>query len=247
MSDSEGEEKSSFTVPRYKGNYVEFEPQLLAYATLKGCDIAYEPNEEADYFPRGEGDYSDNEITKKKQKTFVKKNLHAIVVLNQAFTKHSQLPVPKGRAWYRSETHGFVVDAVPDINPYPYDLILYPGIFVCIDRAMNFNERPLDADAAQRSFNHFYLEEQIERNVRLARLEEDSALGNSTYSQDPALVEVMSVLCPSYASAIKQALESGLDEDAVGIFSYESEDDGDQEMYIPMSVDSYPLLTLAWR
>ena len=110
MSDSEGEEKSSFTVPRYKGNYVEFEPQLLAYATLKGCDIAFEPNLAADYFPSGEGVYSDNEVTKKKQKAFVKKNLHAIVVLNQAFAKHSQLlslvrnsktnEWPKGRAWW---------------------------------------------------------------------------------------------------------------------------------------------------
>ena len=44
MSDSEGEEKNSFTVPRYKGNYVESDQQLLAYATLNGCDIAYETN-----------------------------------------------------------------------------------------------------------------------------------------------------------------------------------------------------------
>ena len=110
MSDSEGEEKSSFTVPRYKGNYVEFEPQLLAYATLKGCDIAFEPNLAADYFPSGEGVYSENEVTRKKQKAFVKKNLHTIVVLNQAFSKHSQLlslvrnsktdEWPKGRAWW---------------------------------------------------------------------------------------------------------------------------------------------------
>ena len=132
-----------------------------------------------------------------------------------------------------SETKEDVVDAVPDINPYPYDLMLYPDIFVFTGWAMNFNERPLDADAAQRSFNHFYLEEQIERSVRLARLEEDSALGSSTYSYDPALVEVMSVLCPSYASAIKQAIKSGLDEDAVGIFSYESNDDEDQENVHP--------------
>ena len=110
MSDSEGEEKNSFTVPRYKGNYVESDQQLLAYATLNGCDIAYEPNEEADYFPQGRGNYSENEVLKKKQKAFVKRNLHAIVVLNQAFAKHSQLlslvrnskteAWPKGRAWW---------------------------------------------------------------------------------------------------------------------------------------------------
>ena len=65
--------------PRYKGKYIELEPQLLAYATLKGCDIAFEPNQEA------EGVYSDNEAKMKKQKAFVKRNLHAIVVLNHAF------------------------------------------------------------------------------------------------------------------------------------------------------------------
>ena len=644
MSDSEGEEKSSFTVPRYKGNYVEFEPQLLAYATLKGCDVAYDPDEEADYFPWGEGVYTDNEAIKKKQKNFVKKNLHAIVVLNQAFAKHSQLlslvrnskneAWPKGRAWwvmnalrqkflprdglshfdaekdlsevvmqgnedpiefyerlvnvkfqyegvltnreiqsqflkgcsstykssilqiyrdqpsisiedlalklqidyrlsgaldshlaldnesiehetllaqpespqaarhnatgstrpvfsdankichlcgqrghvmrncpnaatqpplrcdlcnrfghpraycwedeknahrrpegwrsilpattandeeahlmsfnlmtyehdprsknksdcslmetnendkcnddectddesesdivieplplsgvayanprvYASPTSGttsreaIIIDSsdddmtfeydsdesfrtddaesaatstdndmmsvtgeldrlspafkdtdgtsdkpinlasssdgdvgrnhasrlrqgqlfsdtsdeskpmkdagpsddedssiksdasddsgyqgdiiadVPDIDPYPYDLMLHPDVFVFTGRAMNFNERPMDADAAQRSFNHFYLEEQITRNIRLARLEQDSTLGDSNSSHDPALVAVMSFMCPTYASAIKQALESGLDEDAVGIFSYETDnDDNNQE------------------
>ena len=127
----------------------------------------------------------------------------------------------------RSENQGDITDDVPDINLYPYDLMLHPDIFVFTGRAMHFNERPMDADAAQRSFNHFYLEEQIARNVRLARLEEDSALGNSIYSHDPALVEIMSVLCPTYASAIKRAIESGLDEDAVGIFSYVSDDDDD--------------------
>ena len=90
---------------------------------------------------------------------------------------------------------------------------------------MDFHAPPMDADAAQRSFNHFYLEEQIARNVRKAQLDEDSTAGNSTYSHDPALVEVMAFLCPTYAASIQQALDSNFDEDAAGIFSYESDDD----------------------
>ena len=79
---------------------------------------------------------------------------------------------------------------------------------------MDIHAPPMDADAAQRSFNHFYLEEQIARNVRKAQLDEDSTL-----------VEVMAFLCPTYAASIQQALDSNFDEDAAGIFSYESDDD----------------------
>ena len=82
-------------------------------------------------------------------------------------------------------------EAVPEAGAY--DLMLYPDIFVFTGRAMNFNERPLYADAARRSFNHFYLEEKIYGNMRLVRLEEDSTLGKSIYSHDPALVEVMNL------------------------------------------------------
>ena len=34
MSDREGEKRSSFTVPKFKGNFIEFEPQINAYVTL---------------------------------------------------------------------------------------------------------------------------------------------------------------------------------------------------------------------
>ena len=94
---------------------------------------------------------------------------------------------------------------------------------------MDFNAPPLDVDAAQRSFNHLYLEEHIARNVRMARLDEDGTTGNSTYSHDRALVEVMRFLCPTYAASVRQALKTGLDEDAVEIFVYELENKDDQE------------------
>ena len=89
---------------------------------------------------------------------------------------------------------------------------------------MDFHAPPMDADAAQRSFNHLYLEEQIARNVRKAQLDEDP-----TYSHDPALVEVMAFLCPTYAASLQHALDSSFDEDAAGIFSYESDDDMENE------------------
>ena len=117
-----------------------------------------------------------------------------------------------------------------------YDLQLHPDVFVFTRRAMDFHAPPMDADAAQRSFNHLYLEEHIARNVRKAQLDEDSAAGNSSYSHDPALVEVMSFLCPTYAASVRQALESGPGEDAAGNFSYESEDDKENDPPAPSNV-----------
>ena len=61
MSDSEAEERSSFSVPKFKGKYVEFEPQRLAFVTLKGCSIAFELNKTSDYFPARQRLFSDDE------------------------------------------------------------------------------------------------------------------------------------------------------------------------------------------
>ena len=88
MSDSEGEERSTFAVPKFKGKYVEFEPQLLAFVMLKGCAIAFEPNQTSDYFPSGQRVFSEDEVKRTKQKSFVKKNLQGIVALNTAFAKY---------------------------------------------------------------------------------------------------------------------------------------------------------------
>ena len=114
MSDSEGEERSTFAVPKFKGKYVEFEPQLLAFAMLKGCAIAFEPNQSSDYFPTGQRVFSEDEAKRNKQKSFVKKNLQGIVALNTAFSKypkhlgtirHSSTPEwPSGRSWTVLET-----------------------------------------------------------------------------------------------------------------------------------------------
>ena len=114
MSDSEGEEKLSFTVPRFKGNFIEFEPQITAYVTLKGSQVAFKPDDTADYFPPGEEMISDNETIRRKQRNFVRKNLQAIVVLNTAFSKFPQYLTlirnsrttewPSGRAWFIMET-----------------------------------------------------------------------------------------------------------------------------------------------
>ena len=41
MSDSEGEERSTFVVPEFKEKNVEFEPQLLAFVNLIGCAWLY--------------------------------------------------------------------------------------------------------------------------------------------------------------------------------------------------------------
>ena len=109
MSDSEGEDRPSFAVPKFKQNYIEFESQLKAYVAYKGSLIAFKPDLSAEYVPTGEQDLSDNETIRRKQKNFVRKNLQGIVILNTAFAKHpKQLALirnsytsewPSGRTW----------------------------------------------------------------------------------------------------------------------------------------------------
>ena len=66
MSDGEGEERLSFTVPKFKGNFTEFEPHINAYVTLKGSQVAFKPDKTADYYPEGKERMSENESTKRK-------------------------------------------------------------------------------------------------------------------------------------------------------------------------------------
>ena len=105
MSDSEGEERSTFAVPKFKGKYVEFEPQLLAFVMLKGCAIAFEPNQTSDYFPSGQRVFSEDEVKRTKQKSFVKKNLQGIVALNSTFAKYPKhLGTIRHSSWFVLET-----------------------------------------------------------------------------------------------------------------------------------------------
>ena len=91
MSDSEGDEKSSFTPPKYSGNYAEFEPQFDAFGTLRGFDLAFDVDGTEDYVPSGETELSTNIDIPNKQRFFVKKNLQCIVALQYAFKSHSDL------------------------------------------------------------------------------------------------------------------------------------------------------------
>ena len=61
MSDSEGEDRPSFAVPKYKENYIELEAQLNAYIMYKGSQIAFKPNKSADYILQGEIILSEND------------------------------------------------------------------------------------------------------------------------------------------------------------------------------------------
>jgi len=91
MSDSEGEEKFSFTPPKYSGNYAEFEPQFDAFGTLRGFDLAFEVEGDEDYVPTGEKELTTAPELRKKQRSFVRKNLQCIVALQYAFKRHSDL------------------------------------------------------------------------------------------------------------------------------------------------------------
>ena len=114
MSDSKGEEKPSFTVSKFKGNFIEFESQINAYVILKGSQVTFKPDKAADYYPESEEVMSDNEVIRRKERSFVRKNLQAIVVLSIAFAKNPQYLAlnrnsrtsewPRGRAWFIIET-----------------------------------------------------------------------------------------------------------------------------------------------
>ena len=63
---------------------------MNAYVSLKGNQVAFKPDKAADYYPQGEEVISENESIKRKQRSFVRKNSQAVVVLNTAFSKYPQ-------------------------------------------------------------------------------------------------------------------------------------------------------------
>ena len=65
---------------------------LSLYVAYKGILIAFKPDLSAEYVPTGEQDLSDNEVMRRKQKNFIRKNLQGIVILNTAFAKHPKHP-----------------------------------------------------------------------------------------------------------------------------------------------------------
>ena len=74
-SDSEGDEKFSFTPSKYSANYVKFEPQFDAFGTLRVFDLAFDVNGTEEYVPSGEKELSTNVDIRKKQRSFVRKKL----------------------------------------------------------------------------------------------------------------------------------------------------------------------------
>ena len=104
-----------------------------------------------------------------------------------------------------------------------------PDVCIFTGRAMALDQAPLVRDAAQRSFNHLYLEEAIARQQRRIMMEDHDHLG-SINSFDPVNINVMTSLNPEYVSTVQDVINGGLDEDFHGVFTYVSEDeDNDDE------------------
>ena len=96
MSDSEGEDRPSFAVPKYKKNYIEFEAQLNAYVMYKGSQLAFKPNQSADYFPQGDffqGSRASEEVNERRSKrtsdpTVEGDQLYTLITSNTNFIDH---------------------------------------------------------------------------------------------------------------------------------------------------------------
>ena len=59
----------------------EMLPLMTQKDKMKGSQIAFKPNQSADYFPQGEILLSEIDAIRRKEKSFVKKNLQGIVIL----------------------------------------------------------------------------------------------------------------------------------------------------------------------
>ena len=103
-----------------------------------------------------------------------------------------------------------------------------PDACVFTGQALAFGQPPLIQDAAQRSFNHLYLEEEIARNQWRIMTEDHDHLG-SINSFDPINIHVMTSLNPEYVSNVQDVINGGTDEDFRGIFTYVSEEEDDGE------------------
>ena len=109
----------------------------------------------------------------------------------------------------------------------------FPDVCIFTSFAMDYGQLPLTPDAAQRAANHFYLEEEIARHQRLL-LQSDSTSVSTVGSFDPVKVQVMTALQHDYIWRVEAAVNSGLDEDAAGVFTYitsydDAPMDGDDE------------------
>ena len=91
---------------------------------------------------------------------------------------------------------------------------------------MNYGQARLIRDAAQRSANYLYLEEEIARYEKSIILSEPSS-ASTVASFDPCKIHVMTALEPEHVLRLEDAINSCLDEDAEGVFTYvSSEDEG---------------------
>ena len=168
MSDSEGEDRPSFAVPKFKQNYIEFESQLKAYVAYKGSLIAFKPDLNAEYVPTGEQDLSDNETIRRKQKNFVRKNLQGIVILNTAFAKHpKQLALIRNT--YTSEWPSGRTSIVMDLLRKKYlprdGLTHFDADKVLSDVIMDPNEEPADFQDRLLDVQYRYPEDISNRQV----------------------------------------------------------------------------------
>ena len=98
----------------------------------------------------------------------------------------------------------------------------YNSICAFAGKSLAFGEPRLPTDAEQRSFNHLYIEECIMKYERKNMIS-DQGRWEEVSMFDPLYRPKMTSLNPTYASRLQHALDTGLDDDAEGVFIYVSE------------------------
>ena len=104
-----------------------------------------------------------------------------------------------------------------------FNALRLPDVCIFTGTAIDFRQMPLTRDAVQRAANHLYIEEEIARHERLVSMY-DGDTDPTVGSLYPVKINVMTSLKPAYVWRVQDAINSGLDGDAHGVFTYVSSD-----------------------
>ena len=110
------------------------------------------------------------------------------------------------------------------VNDQDFLNIGFDSICAFAGRSLRFREPRLPTDAEQKSCNHLYIEECIIKYER-GKMIEDQQRYEEVSMFDPLFRPTMTSMNPTYASLLQNALDTGLDDDAEGVFTYVSEVD----------------------
>ena len=142
----------------------------------------------------------------------------------------------KGHLTHQCQLNGSDSHSGTAVTDQDFLNIGYPSICAFAGKSLAFGEPRLPKDAEQRSFNHLYIEECIMKYERQNMIS-DQGRWEEVSMFDPLYRQTMTSLTPTYANLLQHALDTGLDADAVDVFTYVSEIEEESDVEEPEDHD----------